>query len=351
MGRSVTRARGEIAARLLVLGGTAFVGRAVVQVALASGYRVTTLNRGVSRSDSPGVERLRADRDDPDAMRRALDGRVFDGVIDVSGLAPAQVQPVVDELHDRTPHYTFVSTVSTYAEGAYQIPPGQAISEDFDALAGDPDDTSAPDMGRYGEQKRGCELAVLNQLGPDRVLIARPGPVLGPDDNVHRIPYWLGRMAAGGDVIAPGHAGRMFQFVDVRDLAKWLVTATSAQLCGTYNVVNPPTRDTWGDWLHECGRVTGSVATVHWIDDQSLMRHGLNTGFDLPLWFGTDLPGFDDRLIRDTGFRGRPLAQTVEDSWEWLRTHPHPPAGTRPPPLSREAELRILSAIREDRER
>lgn len=342
-----TRRQGdEVLSRLLVLGGTSFVGRAVVADALARGIEVTSLNRGTTGADAPGVRVLRADRNDPTAVAAALAGHEFDAVIDVSGLAPAQVAATARVLSSAAPHYALVSTVTTYAEQAYDLPPGGLIDEDAPTVLGDPDDPAPPDMAVYGEQKRGCELALLREFGPDATLIARPGLILGPHENVHRVPYWLGRIAAGGDVIAPGHADRAFQFVDVRDLAEWLVTGALDRLTGTYNVVNPPGRDTWGDWLGTCRYVIGSQAQLHWIDDETLIEHGVEVAWGLPMWFAADGPDFADARVHATGFRGRPLVDTVTASWQWLRSETDPPGGYRPPPMTRAQEQRVLEAVR-----
>lgn len=330
---------------MLVLGGTAFVGRAVVDRALAQGHDVTTLNRGTG-ADAEGVTALRADRNDPTSVADALAGREFDAVIDVSGLAPTQVRATTAALRSSTAHYALVSTITTYAEAAYEVPPGGLIDEDAPTVDGDPDDTAEPDMAAYGPQKRGCELALLDDFGPDRSLIARPGLILGPHENVHRVPYWLGRAAAGGDMIAPGHPDRGFQFVDVRDLAEWLVESSLAGVTGTYNLVNPPGRDTWADWLNACIDVVGSDTRLHWVDDETLIGHDVQVAFGLPMWFAADLPGFSDERVRATGFRGRPLRDTVVASWGWLRDTPDPATGYRPPPITPEHEARILRAIR-----
>ncbi len=331
---------------ILVLGGTAFVGRAVAHHALESGHRVTTLNRGVGGADVPGTEALRADRNDPLSVAAALAGREFDAVLDVSGLAPAQVRATSTVLRKSTGHYALVSTVTTYAEAAYELPAGGVIDEDAPTVAGDADDPADPDMAFYGPQKRGCELALRREFGADRTLIARPGLILGPHENVHRVPYWLGRVARGGDMIAPGHPGRSFQYVDVRDLAGWLVDGALARLTGTYNVVNPPGRDTWGDWLGTCIDVIGSDARLHWVDDDVLIGHGIEVAWGLPMWFAEDGPGFDDARVRATGFHSRSLVETVTASWEWLRSEPAPRGGYRPPPMSRSHEERVLAALR-----
>lgn len=328
---------------LLVLGGTSFVGRAVVAAAQDRGLDVTTVNRGASNPDMPGVRALRADRYDPAQVRSVLGDERFEAVIDVSALAPVQVRATAGIV--QSSHYTLVSTVSTYADNAYELAPGELITEASPTVAGSPDDEAIADMATYGIQKRGCELAALRAFGAEGTLIARPGLILGPHENVHRVPYWLGRIAAGGDVIAPGRPGRSFQFVDVTDLARWLVSGSLDRLTGTYNAVNPPGRDTWQDWLGACADVTDSTARLHWIDDTTLVGEGVEVGFGLPMWFATDLPDFSDDRIRATGFTSRPLMDTVRESWEWLRGADDPRGGYRPQPMTRAQEERILAAL------
>jgi 2'-hydroxyisoflavone reductase len=332
---------------LLVLGGTSFVGRAVVEAALAAGTAVTTLNRGISGTDVPGASALHADRDDA-ASLSVLSGRTFDAVIDVHGMTARQVSATAGRLADATPVYTLVSSVSVYAEKAFTGP--GPVDESAAVTPADPDDTSLPDMARYGEQKRGAELAALRALGPQRTLIVRPGVILGPHENVHRVPYWLGRVAEGGEVLAPGHPDRSFEAVDVRDLAEWSVRSSLAvqPTTGVFNAVNPPGRDTWGDWLSLCAEVTGSDATFTWVDDRRLLAVGVAPWSGLPMWLPEDAAAVDSASITAAGFTFRPLRDTVAACWEWLRASGDslPRPGYRPPPISRARERALLRGLR-----
>ena len=197
-----TAAAGADMPSLLVLGGTAFVGRAAVDDALARGWSVATLNRGRSGADRPEVEALHADRDDPASVRAALAGRAYDLVLDVSGLNAARVAATADALAGSCGRYGYVSTAGVYAEW----PERDGLDETGALVEADPDDPSPPSMERYSEQKRGGELAAVRAFGPDRTLLVRPGVIYGPYENVRRCAYWLGRAAAGGPVLVGGRA-------------------------------------------------------------------------------------------------------------------------------------------------
>lgn len=329
-------------ASLLVLGGTSFVGRAVVSAAQSSGHRVATLNRGRSAADAEGVLALRADRDDAGQMARALSGHEFDAAIDVSARAPRQVRIAAETLGDSVAHYGVVSSVSVYRGDTWG---SGTIDEDTPTVAGDPDDDSAPALERYAEQKRGGELAALRVFGADRLLIARPTFVLGPHENMGRVPYWLGRAAAGGVMIGPGTPHRAFPYVDVDDLAAWLVAAVASGRSGVFNAANAPTRDTWADWLAACQAATGVSTDIRWIDDGTLLDRGVVPHFGLPLWIPGGLADLDTGASAAAGFTGRPLSDTVAAAWSWMRSGPDLSAPTgRPRPISRATELEILQS-------
>lgn len=330
-------------ARLLVLGGTSFVGRAVVRAAQAEGLEVATLNRGRTGTDVAGVVALRADRDDVRAMSQAVAGRTFDAVIDVSARAPRHVRIAVEALRHSVDRYGLVSTVSVYRGDVFE---GSApIHEGAPTVAGDPDDESAPALSRYAEQKRGCELAALRGFDDGAVTIVRPSFILGPYENMGRIPYWFDRAAAGGVMIGPGSADRSFPFVDVDDLASWLVRQTRSGTGGVYNAANSPSRDTWGDWLTAVVAATGGVAQVRWIDDGTLLAAGVAPNFGLPMWIPGGLPDLATDAIGSTGFHGRPLVDTVDAAREWRASGPAvtPPAD-RPPAITTATEQSILAA-------
>ena len=222
--------------RLLVLGGTHHVGRAVVETALARGDEVTTLNRGVSDAPAPGADARHADRTDPEALAAALGDDTWDAVVDTWAFAPRFVQSAARLLTGRAAHYTYVSSRSVYT-----WPIDNGADESAPVVEGDPASDDAED---YAAAKRGGELAVLEEFAGD-VLLARAGLILGPYERVGRLPFWLHRIAAGGRVPAPGPRSRPLQYVDGRDLAAFALGRPS----GTFNTVSRPGHTTIGEVL------------------------------------------------------------------------------------------------------
>ncbi|WP_088284976.1 NAD-dependent epimerase/dehydratase family protein [Kineosporia sp. A_224] len=310
--------------RLLVLGGTAFVGQAVVTDALARGVSVTTFNRGRTGEDVIGVRPVRGDRLRPDDIAALVAQGPWDAVIDTSGYVPRNVLAVARALEPVTGHCVFVSTVSAYAGW-----PNEALTEASSLLKCPPD--AGPDYGvdvedgptRYGYQKAGCEAAALEVFGKDRVTVLRPGVVLGPREYVGRLPWWLLRIAAGGTVIAPGDPERRIQPVDVRDLATFAVTAAERPLTGAFNVAAPLEGSTFGGLLAACAAVTGSSAQTVWAPDDVLAAAGVRQWSELPLWrTAAGVWRVDPGQAQQTGLRCRDLADTVADTWRWMSSHP-----------------------------
>ena len=202
--------------RLLVLGGTNFVGRSVVGEALRRGDEVTTVNRGVSGEPPAGARRIQADRRDSRALEAALGADEWDAVIDTWAMEPVVVRESARLLAGRAGHYGYVSSRSVYC---WPLPVGR--DESAPVVNGDPESTGHAD---YAAAKRGGELAVLERFD-GRALLARAGLILGPYEDVGRLPWWLGRISRGGRVLAPGPADRGLQYVDARDLARWMLDA------------------------------------------------------------------------------------------------------------------------------
>ena len=252
--------------RLLVLGGTRFVGWAVAVGAVERGWEVTTFNRGLSGADVVGVRAVRGDRTQTDDVAPLVSFGPWDAVIDTSGFVPREVLAVCGLLEPVTARYVFMSTVSVYRGW-----PVEPLSEGSEVLYCPPD--AGPDYGedvedgptKYGYQKSGCELAVTRTLGAARSTVLRPGVVLGPREYVGRLPWWLRRIAAGGRVLAPGAPGRSIQPVDVRDLAAFALGAAERSLAGAYNVAAPIGGETFGGMLDACVEVTGSGAELVWV--------------------------------------------------------------------------------------
>jgi 2'-hydroxyisoflavone reductase len=335
--------------RLLVLGGTRFVGRAVVTAALEHGWEVATFNRGLSAPDAPGVLVLRGDRTQAADLERLAEAGPWDAVIDTSGYVPREVLAACELLERVAGHYVFMSTVSVYRGW-----PAKPLTEASEVLYCPPD--AGPDFGedtedgptQYGYQKSGCELAVTSTFGADRSAVLRPGVVLGPREYVGRLPWWLNRVAAGGRVLAPGSPGRSIQPVDVGDLAEFAVRSAGHGIGGAYNVTAPVGRETFGGMLNACARATGSGAEFVWVPDEQLVAHGVRQWSEIPLW--RTFPGVwrvDSSAAQAQGLVCRPLAATVRQTWAWMQSGLAPGDDERAGEIgiSREREQRILASV------
>jgi 2'-hydroxyisoflavone reductase len=313
--------------RLLVLGGTHHVGRAVVEAALARGDEVTTVNRGLSRPAAAGVEALVADRTDPDALRQVVADREWDAVIDTWSGAPRVVRDSSELLSGRVGHYGYVSSRSVYR---WPIPRGAA--EDAPVVDADPGMDGDKD---YAAAKRGGELAVLREFG-DRALLARAGLILGPYEDVGRMPWWLRRIERGGPVLAPGAPGRPLQYIDARDLAQWMLTAADRGLGGAFNTVGRSGHATMGELLDAAIRVTGSDAELVWASPEVIEEAGISPWIELPVWLPDDdeyggMHDGDVSAAYKEGLTCRPVLETVADTWAWLQAEGDPEPRTGKP--------------------
>jgi nucleoside-diphosphate-sugar epimerase len=299
--------------RLLVLGGTSFVGRALVEEGVARGWAVATFNRGRGAWSHPAARHILGDRTDP-ATLSPLGEEEWDVVVDTWSGAPRAVRDSAAILAPRAGRYAYVSSGSVYAP---PVPMG--VSEGDPTVAGSPDDGDVPD---YAVRKRGSELAVEQAFG-DRALLVRPGLVLGPHEDVGRLPWWLSRIARGGGVLAPGPADAPLQLVDVRDLAAWTLDAAAAGRHGPYNAVSRRGHATMRSLLEAAVRATGSDATLVWVSPELIAAHGIEPWTELPIWLPPDhesraLHGADVERIHAAGFRPRPVEETVADTWGWM---------------------------------
>jgi 2'-hydroxyisoflavone reductase len=299
--------------RLLVLGGTRFVGRAVVEDALARGWQVDALHRGVTGALPAGAQSLIADRTDPDQLASALGDRTWDAVLDTWAAAPAVAATAADLLRGHVPRAAYVSSRSVYVEMA----PGRGE----DALVVDGDPTAAATS--YPADKRGGELAWLAAF--PQVLLLRAGLVLGPHEDVARLPWWLDRISRGGRVVAPGRPERGLQYVDVRDLAAFALDGLDRGLSGAYDITSAPGHATTLELLEACVEATGSDAELVWVDEADLAAAGVQPWTQLPCWVpeaGEDAGVFegDTSKALGAGLTVRPIEQTVADTWAWLQT-------------------------------
>lgn len=306
--------------QLLVLGGTVFLGKHVVRDALARGHDVTLFNRGRHNPELfPEAERLRGDRDGDLA---ALHGRSWDAVVDTCGYVPRIVRASAEALADATEHYTFVSSVSVYADLSQ---PGPSESAPVGRL-GDP---SIEDVTgeTYGPLKALCEEAAESAM-PGRVFNVRPGLIVGPDDPTDRFTYWPRRMRRGGRVLAPGDPRQPVQVIDVRDLASWIVRAAEQRVVGVYNATGPDGVLEMGGFLDVCVRAAGKgaeSAQIVWVDETFLIEQGVAPFSELPVWVPSSSPGVftvDIRRALAHGLTLRPVDDTVADTLAWDATLP-----------------------------
>ncbi|MEU6538996.1 NAD-dependent epimerase/dehydratase family protein [Streptomyces sp. NPDC047000] len=329
--------------RLLVLGGTEFAGRAVAETALGHGWEVTVFHRG--RHDAPaGVRVLHGDRTVPGGLAALAEaGSTWDAVVDTWSGAPRAVRDAARLLRGRAGRCAYVSSCSVYAWA-----PPAGYGEDAPLVEGASADADRTD---YACDKRGGELAAVAGFGPDRSLLVRAGLILGPYENVGRLPWWLNRVARGGPVLAPGPRDLPLQYVDVRDLAEWILEAVQRELSGPYNLISPQGHATMGTLLDACARATGGPAELRWTDPQVILDAGIEPWTQLPVWvppageLHDALHGADVSRAVGEGLRCRPVEETVTDTWQWLRdiggTAPGRPDRTAPG-LDPQAEAKVL---------
>jgi 2'-hydroxyisoflavone reductase len=317
--------------RLLVLGGTKFLGRAAVEAALARGHEVTLFNRGETNPELfPRVEKVRGDRDGGLAP---LQGREWDAVIDPSGFVPRVVRASAELLQGSVGHYVFVSSASVYAE-----PHAPGFDESAPTLVLE-EPESEEILRDYGALKAACERVVAGVF-PGAHANVRAGLIVGPHDGSGRFTYWPLRVALGDPVLAPGSPERLVQFIDVRDLGAWLVEACERRVSGAFNASGEPVA--FGEVLAACGD-----AELVWVDEQFLLDHGVGPWMELPLWVTSADAGFLQMSVAKAlaaGLRIRPLEETTRDTLAWAReagaqlvtTTPYGSAGLDP---AKEAEL------------
>jgi 2'-hydroxyisoflavone reductase len=321
--------------RILILGGTRFLGRGLVESALARGHQVTLFNRGQSNPDIfPQAEHLTGDRD---GNLEALRGREWDNVIDTSGYVPRLVRDSAQLLAGEAGQYTFISTISVYPD---MVTPGQ----NEDSPLGEIDDPTTEEITgeTYGPLKVLCEQAVEAAF-PGRALIVRPGYIVGPYDLTERWTYWPRRVSEGGTMLVPGAAQDVVQFIDVRDLSDWTIRAIEEGLTGRFNLTGLPMP--MGDLLSGAREVTGSDTQIEWVPWSFLEDRVDEEGSELPIWAPPEYAGFHrhsiDRALA-TGLTFRPLAHTIRDTLAWDATLPGD--RVRRAGMTRERECELLLA-------
>ena len=318
--------------KLLLLGGTRFVGRWICDVALERGHQVTIFTRGLTNSDAvPGAEHLRGDRMS-DAS--SLKGRSFDAVIDSSAYHPRAVTVAGESI--RAGHYVFISTLSVYADAS------KRGSRESDALADPPSplpDEFVPEQ--YGPLKVACEREAARLFG-DRLAVVRPGLIAGPLDYSDRFTYWPARAARGGDMLVPGPADRPVQLIDARDLAAWTLDLAERSATGIFNATGPAEPITMADVIEACVTASESDARAVWTDPQWLVEQGVQEWSDMPLWLRDDgLMTASNASAVVAGLSFRPLLETTLDTLAWDRTRD---PGPRAAGLTSSREAELLSA-------
>jgi 2'-hydroxyisoflavone reductase len=304
---------------ILILGGTVFLGRAIVEDAVKRGHRVTLFNRGrTAPALFPDVETIIGDRTED---LSALAGRRWDAAIDTCGYVPRVVAMSARALANAVEHYTFISSISVYADFSIR-------GMDESAAVGTLEDETIEEVtgDTYGRLKALCEVAAERAI-PGRVLVVRPGLIVGPHDPTNRFTYWPHRVGRGGQVLSPGDPNSRIQLIDVRDLAAWIVTMVEQKQTGTYHTTGPRDRLLMGEFLHACRAISGSDATLSGVDEDFLIAQGVGPWSDLPMWLPNkpEYAGFqtvDCRKAIDTGLTFRPLAHTVADTLAWATTRP-----------------------------
>jgi nucleoside-diphosphate-sugar epimerase len=293
--------------RLLLLGGTVFLGRHVTAEALARGHEVSLFTRGVHGAGLfPEAEWLIGDRA---ADLSALESGEWDAVVDTSGYEAANVGRGAELLADRVGHYVFASSCN-----AYPAWPAEPVDEDSPAWESDEDD--------YGPQKAASERAIEAAM-PGRTASVRAGLICGPHDNVFRLPWWVRRIAEGGRVPAPGDPELRVQLIDARDLAAFMLDLAERRVGGTFNGTAPPGVTTMREVLESAVAATGSGAELVWVPDERLKALEVQAWVELPLWIdAAEYPGtwaIGTERAQAAGLRCRPIAETVADVWAWLR--------------------------------
>ena len=307
--------------RILIIGGTRFLGRHLVESALERSHEVTLFNRGKSNPDLfPQLETILGDREkDVQTLKDA--GRLWDAVIDVAGYVPRIVRLSAEALKENVGRYVFISSISVYSDfskvGINESDPvGKIEDETVEEITGE----------TYGPLKALCEKAVQSIYG-ERSLIIRPGLIVGPHDPTDRFTYWPVRVARGGDILAPQKPEAPIQVVDVRDLAGFIIKLIEENASGVYNATGPNYELTIGKLLEASRQVSSSDAKVHWASVEFLNQHKVEPWSDMPTWIPDDEEGIgfsrvDVSKAIAAGLQIRPLEETVRDTHAWAQTRP-----------------------------
>ncbi len=327
--------------RILILGGTRFLGVAQVQYALARGHTVTLFNRGRTNTHLfPEVEKLRGDRNDD---LTALQGREWDVVIDNSASVPRWVEQSAGMLRNSANQYIYVSSLSVIADNSI-------IGSDETTAVKQLDDPTVEQVtgGRYGGMKALCEQRAREAFG-DRAMVVRPGLIVGPMDNTDRFTYWPIRIDRGGEVMAPGNPTHHVQIIDVRDLASWMVRMGEDNTSGVYNATGPASPMSMAEMLYGIRAATSANVSFTWVNADFLEQHEVRPWSHMPTWIPPreGMQGFSrvncSKAIA-AGLTFRPLAETASDTITWFKTLPAERQSEMGAGLSAEREAEVLAA-------
>jgi 2'-hydroxyisoflavone reductase len=303
--------------KILILGGTAFLGRHLVENALTRGHTLTLFNRGRTNPNLfPNVETIQGDRK---LSLAPLADRTWDIVIDTSGYHPRDVRAAAELLAPNVSRYIFISTISVYSDFSTPNP-----NEDAPVARLDDPDNAEVSNETYGPLKTHCE-DVVQALYGQRSLIIRPGLIVGPHDPTDRFTYWPVRAQRGGEILAPQAPTVPVQYIDVRDLAAWTNRAAEGNLTGVYNATGPATPQSIGEFLESCRRVAGVESTFTWVSPEFIAENNIVPFLELPLWIPPDMAGLltvDCSRAIAAGLTFRPTDEIVQATLDWHATRP-----------------------------
>jgi 2'-hydroxyisoflavone reductase len=336
--------------RMLILGGTGFIGPHQVAYAVARGHRVTVFNRGRTETELPaGVEQITGDRNL--GQVEALRGREWDVVFDNPTTLPFWVRDVGEVLQGRVGRYLYISTLSAYdMAGVTRLDEDTPLLRyDGDPLAVTPEIYGQRGGALYGPMKAAAEAEARRWFGEDAVIV-RPGLIVGPGDGTDRFTYWPVRLARGGDIVAPGDGTDPVQVIDVRDLMEWTVRLAEEGTRGAFNGVGPRSTMTMAEQLYGIrGALSGDLdLRIHWVAPEVLQANEVRPWSEMTTWFGPGsyLSQASNRRAVEAGLTFRPLARTTVETLEWFRSLPAERQASMRAGLAPEKEARVLAAWR-----